>query len=92
MSEPVHDYIGVVGSVREALAERVKALQSCQGVQRELNKSMETKVKTKLTGKQDRVNTLRQEITENKRQVDWSRIMKVISQKNKMDIDWTLIG
>ena len=51
MSEPVHDYIGVVGSVREALAERVKALQSCQGVQRELNKRMETKVKTELARK-----------------------------------------
>ena len=47
-----------------------------QGVQRELNKRREAEVKAELTGKQDRVNTLSQEITENERQVDWSRIVK----------------
>ena len=33
MSELVRDYIGIVGSVREAFNERVKAWQSWQGVQ-----------------------------------------------------------
>ena len=74
----------------------MKALQSWQGVQRELSKRMETNVMTELARRQGRVNTLRQEITENKRQVDWSRIVKRSSARNtryfKMDIDWTLIG
>ena len=37
--------------------------------QRDLNKRREGKVKAELAGKQDRVNTLRQEIAENERQV-----------------------
>ena len=71
MSELVRDYVGIVGSVREAfqvsfllgfmsacsisimalqyylllLQERVKAWQSWQGVQRDLNKRREAKVK-----------------------------------------------
>ena len=69
----------------------MKALQSWQGVQRELNKRMETKVKTELARKQDTVNNLRQEIAENERQVDWSRIVKRSSARKtryfKMDID-----
>ena len=64
MSELVRDYVGIVGSVREAfqvsfqillgfvficlcLQERVKAWQSWQGVQRDLNKRREAKVMTK---------------------------------------------
>jgi len=70
MSELVRDYVGIVGSVREAFQERVKAWQSWQGVQRDLNKRREAKVKAELGGKQDRVNTLRQEIAENERQVE----------------------
>jgi len=73
MSELVRDYVGIVGSVREAFQERVKAWQSWQGVQRDLNKRREAKVKAELGGKQDRVNTLRQEIAENERQVDMAQ-------------------
>ena len=71
MSELVRDYVGIVGSVREAFQvahhflmglfvhfcfcyyflllkqERVKAWQSWQGVQRDLNKRREAKVMTK---------------------------------------------
>jgi len=73
LSELVHDYIGIVGSVKESFGERVKAWQSWQGVQRDLNKRREAKVKAELAGKQDRVNTLRQEIAENERQVDMAQ-------------------
>jgi len=73
LSELVRDYVGIVGSVREALQERVKAWQAWQGVQRDLNKRREGKVKAELAGKQDRVNTLRQEIAENERQVDMAQ-------------------
>merc|ERR1712121_285352 len=73
LSELVHDYIGIVGSVKDAFNERVKAWQSWQGVQRDLNKRRENKVKAELASKQDRVNQLRQEIAENERQLDMAQ-------------------
>ena len=33
LSEMVHDYIGIVGAVKDVLSERVKAWQSWQAVQ-----------------------------------------------------------
>ena len=33
LSEMVHDYIGIVGAVKDVLAERIKAWQAWQGVQ-----------------------------------------------------------
>ena len=33
LSELVHDYIGIVGAVKDVLNERVKAWQSWQGIQ-----------------------------------------------------------
>jgi len=73
LSELVHDYIGIVGSVKEAFNERMKAWQAWQGVQRDLNKRREAKVKAELASKQDRVNQLRQEIAENERQLDMAQ-------------------
>lgn len=73
ISELVHDYIGIVGSVKEAFNERMKAWQAWQGVQRDLNKRREAKVKAELASKQDRVNQLRQEIAENERQLDMAQ-------------------
>jgi len=73
LSELVHDYIGIVGAVKDAFNERVKAWQSWQSVQRDLNKRRENKVKAELASKQDRVNQLRQEIAENERQLDMAQ-------------------
>merc|ERR1711892_1569283 len=73
LSELVHDYIGIVGSVKDAFNERVKAWQSWQSVQRDLNKRRENKVRAELASKQDRVNQLRQEIAENERQLDMAQ-------------------
>jgi len=73
LSELVHDYIGIVGSVKEAFNERLKAWQAWQGVQRDLNKRREAKVKAELASKQERVNQLRQEIAENERQLDMAQ-------------------
>ena len=90
LSELVHDYIGIVGSVKDAFNERVKAWQSWQSVQvgnlywhwlanylqlqRDLNKRRENKVRAELASKQDRVNQLRQEIAENERQLDMAQV------------------
>eukprot|EP00092_Neocalanus_flemingeri_P075424 GFUD01093436.1.p1 GENE.GFUD01093436.1~~GFUD01093436.1.p1 ORF type:complete len:596 (+),score=257.01 GFUD01093436.1:241-1788(+) len=73
LSELVHDYIGIVGSVKDAFNERVKAWQAWQSVQRELNKRRENKVRAELASKQDRVNQLRQEIAENESQLDMAQ-------------------
>jgi len=73
LSELIRDYIGIVGSVKDAFNERVKAWQSWQSVQRDLNKRRENKVKAELASKQDRVNQLRQEIAENERQLDMAQ-------------------
>merc|ERR1711915_602066 len=73
LSELIHDYIGIVGAVKDAFNERVKAWQSWQSVQRDLNKRRENKVKAELASKQERVNQLRQEIAENERQLDMAQ-------------------
>ena len=38
LSELIHDYIGIVGAVKDAFNERVKAWQSWQGVQVRMDK------------------------------------------------------
>eukprot|EP00092_Neocalanus_flemingeri_P024262 GFUD01026311.1.p1 GENE.GFUD01026311.1~~GFUD01026311.1.p1 ORF type:complete len:592 (-),score=249.04 GFUD01026311.1:184-1959(-) len=73
LSELVHDYIGIVGSVKDAFNERVKAWQAWQSVQRELNKRRENKVRAELASKQDRVNQFRQEIAETESQLDMAQ-------------------
>lgn len=73
LSELIHDYIGIVGAVRDAFNERVKAWQSWQTVQRELTRRREHKAKAELAGKTDRVMQLRQEIAENERQLDMAQ-------------------
>ena len=83
VSELVRDYIGMVGSVREVLGERVKAWQSWQGIQSDLDRKKEAKTKAELAGKQDRINILRQEIAEIERQVE-------VAQRNFEKISRTI--
>jgi len=89
VSELVRDYIGIVGSVREAFNERSKAWQAWQGVQRDLNRRREAKVKAELACKQERVNQLRQEIAENERHLDmaqenFEKISRIIKKEYKV--------
>ena len=74
LSELIHDYIGIVGAVRDAFNERVKAWQSWQTVQRELTRRREHKAKAELASKTERVMQLRQEIAENERQLDMAQV------------------
>jgi len=73
LSELIHDYIGIVGAVKDAFNERVKAWQSWQAVQRDLTKRRENKARAELAGKTDKVNTLRQEIAENENQLNMAQ-------------------
>merc|ERR1719495_965359 len=70
LSELVHDYIGIVGAVKDVLNERVKAWQSWQGIQKDLNRKREAKVKAELAGKSDKVNELKTSINETERTLD----------------------
>lgn len=73
LSEMVHDYIGIVGAVKDALRERVKAWQSWQTLQEELNKKREAKVKGELAGRSDKVNELKGQISDTERQLDMAQ-------------------
>merc|ERR1711915_599455 len=73
LSELIHDYIGIVGAVKDAFNERVKAWQSWQAVQRDLTKRRENKARAELAGKTDKVNQLRQEIAENENQLNMAQ-------------------
>jgi len=73
LSEMVHDYIGIVGAVKDVLSERVKAWQSWQAVQKDLNRKREGKVKAELAGKLDKVNELKTAINETERQLDMAQ-------------------
>jgi len=70
LSELVHDYIGIVGAVKDVLNERVKAWQSWQGIQKDLNRKREAKVKAELAGKLDKVNEYKTAINETERTLD----------------------
>jgi len=73
LSEMVHDYIGIVGAVKDALRERVKAWQSWQTLQEELNKKREAKVKGELAGRSDKVNEMKAQISDTERQLDMAQ-------------------
>jgi len=73
LSEMVHDYIGIVGAVKDVLNERVKAWQAWQGVQKDLNRKREAKVKAELAGKMDKINELKTSINETERQLDMAQ-------------------
>jgi len=88
LSEMVHDYIGIVGAVKDVLAERIKAWQAWQGVQKELNRKREAKVKAELAGKQDKINEYKTQISETERQLDMAQEnFEKISRTIKKEFD-----
>ena len=86
LSELVRDYIGIVGSVREVLGERVKAWQAWNAGQRNLDRKREAMGKAEQDGKMLKVNALRQEIAENEREVtaaqnNFEKISRIIKSE-----------
>jgi len=73
LSEMVHDYIGLVGAVKDAFRERVKAWQAWQSLQEQLNKQREAKVKGELAGKMEKVNEMKAQIADTERQLDMAQ-------------------
>ncbi|XP_023339479.1 sorting nexin-2 [Eurytemora carolleeae] len=73
LSELVHDYIGIVGSVKDVLNERLKAWQAWQGVQKDLNKRREGKARAELGGKLEKVQEINNGIKETERQLDMAQ-------------------
>lgn len=89
LSELIKDYIGLVGAVKEAFQERVKAWQAWQSATANLTKKREAKVKAELQQKQERVIVLRQEIADLERHQDmaqenFDRISRLIKKEVEM--------
>merc|ERR1711962_378647 len=86
LSQLVRDYIGIVGSVREVLGERVKAWQAWNAGQRNVDRKREAMGKAEQDGKMLKVNALRQEIAENEREViaaqnNFDKISRIIKRE-----------
>merc|ERR1719510_2412877 len=73
LSELIKDYLGLVGAVRNAFHERVKAWQTWQATTARLTKKREAKVKAELGQKMEAIATLRQEIAELEREQDMAQ-------------------
>jgi len=73
LSELIKDYLGLVGAVKNAFHERVKAWQTWQATTARLTKKREAKVKAELGQKMEAIATLRQEIAELEREQDMAQ-------------------
>ena len=73
LSELIKDYIGLIGAVKDAFGERIKAWQNWQNITANLTKKREAKVKADLQQKTDKINLLRQEIAETERQQEMAQ-------------------
>jgi len=85
-SELLRDYISLIGSVKEAFHERVKAHQAWQHAQQTLNKKRELKAKLELQVRNDKIAQARDEVVEwegkvEKTQEDFEAISKVIKKE-----------
>jgi len=88
LSELVHDYIGIVGSVKAVLNERVKAWQAWQAMQKELNRKREAKMRAELAGKLEKVNEFKESISETEKQLDMAQEnFEKISRTIKKEFD-----
>ena len=88
LSELVHDYLGLVAAIKDALAERVKAWQHWQAVTKDLNRKREYKVKLEVSGKADKLAELKAQISETERQQDSAQdVFDKISATFKEEIE-----
>ena len=88
LSELVHDYLGLVAAIKDALAERVKAWQHWQAVTKDLNRKREYKVKLEVSGKADKLAELKAQISETERQQESAQdVFDKISATFKEEIE-----
>uniref|UniRef100_A0A7I4Y095 PX domain-containing protein n=2 Tax=Haemonchus contortus TaxID=6289 RepID=A0A7I4Y095_HAECO len=69
-TEALSEYVGLVGSVKELFAERVRVWQTWQTAQQNLARKREQKARLELSGKNDRATALRDEMDEAVRRMD----------------------
>jgi len=86
LSELIKDYVGLIGAVKDVMAERVKAWQAWQGANSTLTKKREAMARAELQMKSDRVAQLRQEIADMERQQEmaqenFERISRLIKKE-----------
>jgi len=70
LSETLKEYIGLIGAVKAAFAQRGKVWQNWQNAQTTLTKKRETLVKFELSGKADKVGPAQEEVKEWERRVE----------------------
>lgn len=64
LSEPLRDYISLIGVIKEVFHQRVKVYQSWQNAQQMLTKKREAKVRFEIAGKSDKIPQAQEEISE----------------------------
>ncbi|CAJ0593957.1 unnamed protein product [Cylicocyclus nassatus] len=69
-TESLSEYVGLVGSLKELFAERVRVWQNWQSAQQSLARKREQKARLELSGKNDRATALRDEMDEAVRRMD----------------------
>ncbi|ETN85551.1 PX domain protein [Necator americanus] len=69
-TESLSEYVGLVGSLKELFAERVRVWQNWQSAQQSLARKREQKARLELSGKNDRAAALRDEMDEAVRRMD----------------------
>ncbi|EPB66235.1 PX domain protein [Ancylostoma ceylanicum] len=69
-TESLSEYVGLVGSLKELFAERVRVWQNWQSAQQSLARKREQKARLELSGKNDRASALRDEMDEAIRRMD----------------------
>lgn len=69
-TECLSEYVGLVGSLKDLFAERVRVWQTWQTAQQNLARKREQKARLELSGKNDRATALREEMDEAVRRMD----------------------
>ncbi|VDM57492.1 unnamed protein product [Angiostrongylus costaricensis] len=69
-TECLSEYVGLVGSLKELFAERVRVWQNWQSAQQSLARKREQKARLELSGRNDRASSLKDEMDEAVRRMD----------------------
>ncbi|KAJ1348391.1 hypothetical protein KIN20_003685 [Parelaphostrongylus tenuis] len=69
-TECLSEYVGLVGSLKELFAERVRVWQNWQSAQQSLARKREQKARMELSGRNDRASSLKDEMDEAVRRMD----------------------
>ncbi|VDO91697.1 unnamed protein product [Heligmosomoides polygyrus] len=94
-TECLSEYVGLVGSLKDLFAERVRVWQTWQTAQQNLARKREQKARLELSGKNDRATALREEMDEAVRRMDqleaeFVELSRLIREETagKINVNW----